>query len=396
MHTLNWSQSVTPSEKVVIALIRSNQAFIRCLDEMKICNQLPDEMELVDYLIWNKLIPIFYTSIIHNKLLDEYFTSDFLEELKALYRVSILKHLNLESVFRIIAPLLHQEGINFIAFKGIVLSQQVYATPSLRPMLDIDILVSPADLNKAKTTLLDLGAVSMYEVESKHTMGKWRHLPPLVYRDIPIELHQQLFLSHEESYLTEAEIIPKLVPEQIYETSCEALSPEHHLFYLIYHLHKHVMQDYIRLIWLLDIRLFWEKYQATFHMKEFKEILDRTNGVYNSSLDAIQKILDITIIEQPEGPDKQNNDEMVLQYLSRCNSKGHLKQRIKSVKAIQKIHGIKNKLWFISGRLFPNPSYVASKYKISHQFLIPLYYPKIYAGYFQKLAKVLWSKVQSN
>lgn len=393
---MNWFQSISPSEKIAISLIQGNQYFIRCLDEMKICDALPDEQELMECLIWNKLIPVFNSSIIHNKLLEEYFTSDFLMELNAQYRFSILKHLQLEGVFRSVIPVFQKEGIDFVPFKGTVLSQQVYETPSLRPMLDIDILVAPKDITKAKDILINLGASSMYEIESKHTMGKWRHIPPLIYRGIPIEIHQQLFLSYEESYIRTKEITEKITRETIFDTPCQVLSLEHHLFYLIYHLHKHVMHDYIRLIWLLDIRLFWEKYKHTLNKKEFEDILKDSGGLYNKSLFALQDILAINIIDPPQDIDKKEHEQIVLQYLSKCKSPDLQQQKIRSVDVLRNISGLKHKLLFIMGRVFPNPSYVSSKYKITHKPLVLFYYPILYAGYMKKLFKVIIARDNRN
>jgi hypothetical protein len=359
---------------------------------MKICDNLPEEQELMEYLIWNKLIPVFNSSIIHNKLLEEYFTSDFLRELNAQYRFSILKHLQLEGVFRTIIPLFQKEGIDFVPFKGTVLSQQVYETPALRPMLDIDLLVAPKDVAKAKDILLNIGASSMYEIESKHTMGLWRHIPPLIYRGIPIEIHQQLFLSYEESYIHTNEIIQKITQETIYDMPCQVLSPEHHLFYLIYHLHKHVTQDYIRLIWLLDIRLFWEKHQHTFQKKEFEGLLVHSGGLYIKSLSAIQDILAINIIDTPVDKDKKEHEQMVFQYLAKCKSPDRQKQKIRSIDVLRNISGLKHKLLFIMGRLFPNPSYVSSKYKIAHKPLAFFYYPLLYVEYMKRVFKAITPK----
>jgi hypothetical protein len=393
---LNWYQSLSSSEKIVISLIRGNQYFIRCLDEMKICDNLPEEQELMEYLIWNKLIPVFNSSIIRNKLLEEYFTSDFLRELNVQYRFSILKHLQLEGVFRTIIPLFQKEGIDFVPFKGTVLSQQVYETPALRPMLDIDLLVAPKDVAKAKDILLNIGASSMYEIESKHTMGLWRHIPPLIYRGIPIEIHQQLFLSYEESYIHTNEIIQKITQETIYDMPCQVLSPEHHLFYLIYHLHKHVTKDYIRLIWFLDIRLYWEKHQYTLKKEEFETLLTHSNELYRKSLWAIQEILSINIIDPPDDSYKMDHEQMVSEYLMKCKNPDFQNQEIRSIDVIRNLTGLKQKLLFIKGRIFPTPSYVSSKYKIRHKPLILLYYPVLYVSYLKKVFRVITARGNQN
>ncbi len=386
-------QYISASEKVAISLIRGNNSFLRCLDEMKICDELPDERELMICLDWNRLVPVFYTSVVQSKLLEDYFSSEFLLELKTYYRSSVLHSMQLEGVFWTIAPLLQDEGIDFIPFKGIVLAQQVYPTPPLRPMLDIDILVDPKNVDKTKEILIRNNCTPLYEVESKHTMGQWRHIPPLLYRDVPIEIHQRLFLSHEEMFLQQEELIANTSIENILGYQLRTLSPEHHLFYLIYHLQKHAEQGYIKLIWLLDIRLFWEKFRSSINMEEVERLLNQSKGLYNS-IAAIQEILNCKLIEIPETANIKEINQTIRFFLSRCNNRGLKTERIKSIEVLKKRNTLKSKLWFIVGRLFPKPSYIKSTFNIRHKILVPFCYPLLYLRYIQKLIRVVLAKVR--
>jgi hypothetical protein len=80
---------------------------------------------------------------------------------------------------------------------------------------------------------------------------------------------------------------------------------------------------------------------------------------------------------------------MILQYLSKCKSPDLQKQKIKSIDVLKNINGIKHKVLFMMGRIFPNPAYVSSRYKISHKPLVFFYYPLLYADYIKKAFKVI-------
>ncbi|HEY4785458.1 MAG TPA: nucleotidyltransferase family protein [Bacteroidales bacterium] len=388
---LHLPQSTTASERVAISLVQGNNAFLRCLDEMKICDALPDEQELMACLDWNKLVPAFYTAVIQNKLLEDYFSSEFLLELKTYYRSSVLHSMQLEGVFRSMVPLLQKENIDIILFKGIVLAQLVYPTPTLRPMLDIDLLVEPNNVDKARQILVRAGCTPMYETESRHTMGHWRHIPPLVYRDIPIEIHQRLLLPHETMYPGMEEMAEKVIAIDILGSRFRTLSPEYHLFYLVYHLQKHALQGYIKLIWLLDIRLFLEKYQSALHTEELEYLTSGSKDIYHSFA-AVQNILNCKLIKIPEDYPVKEIDKAGSLFLTRCNNKRLAEPKIKSFHVIRKRNTFKGKFLFIFGRLFPNTAYVRSIFHVRYKILTPFYYPVLYSKYLRKLIYTYRSK----
>lgn len=79
-------------------------------------------------------------------------------------------------------------GITVIALKGLHLSCAVYDAPFLRPMLDLDLLVRPGQLEAARAALLADGYV--HEAPDDPTL---HHAAPLTKRRvIPIELHRSL------------------------------------------------------------------------------------------------------------------------------------------------------------------------------------------------------------
>ena len=89
--------------------------------------------------------------------------------------------------------------IEVLLVKGIALGGLVYTEPGLRPMRDIDLLVSAADAARAEAILFDLG----YAHEPGHDIpADYYHLPPAVKTvaglPVNIELHKNLLPLHPQ------------------------------------------------------------------------------------------------------------------------------------------------------------------------------------------------------
>jgi hypothetical protein len=91
---------------------------------------------------------------------------------------------------------LSEHGIEAIALKGGALAHLIYPEPGLRPMEDIDILVAPDCVVRAREVLLSLGYVAPRE--SSRYDRLYHHLPMAHRRDsghtVCIELHRELFI----------------------------------------------------------------------------------------------------------------------------------------------------------------------------------------------------------
>lgn len=340
---MNWYQSLHSSEKIAISLIRGNHSLIRCLDEMKICDDLPDEQKLMNDLAWHRLIPAFYVSVIQNKLLEDYFSSEFLLELQTYHRRSVLQSLQLENIFTTFAPLLQNENIDFMLFKGITLAHQVYPTPPLRPILTIDILVDPSNVNKTNEILIWHGCIPNYNMEQQQLTNMKVQVSTLQYNDVSIEIHTDLFPDHEDELIPLTEIFSKAFTGNILGYTIHTLIPEHHLVYLIYRLHKHAHQDFVKMIWLLDLRLFLEKFQSSINLNEVELILQKSKNLL-LSLAAIQEILKCDFIKAENPFSIKETNEAIRQFVSHPSYSDFMFTPFRRVKLIKKLHLLTQKM----------------------------------------------------
>ncbi|WP_169829151.1 nucleotidyltransferase family protein [Tsuneonella mangrovi] len=90
--------------------------------------------------------------------------------------------------------LLADAGLEPICLKGVRLAHLDYPRPELRPMRDLDLLLEPADAERAQELLLASGRYKIADGRPAYGIEASHQLPPLVdtERKVMIELHHRL------------------------------------------------------------------------------------------------------------------------------------------------------------------------------------------------------------
>lgn len=180
---------------------------------------------------------------------------------------------------------LHENAVQPIALKGPVLAERLYEDPSARRSTDLDLLVSPADIEHAISALDRLG----YQAESGASAGyhqRFHHHWVLSHPQRPqLELHFRLYVN----FGVHIEASDFLARAYSYQTrdgaNCYVLSPEDEFFYLSLHAAGH---SFARLAWLHDLKLFLRRYPAL----RWPEVFQRADALgVRSALDFAGKVL---------------------------------------------------------------------------------------------------------
>ena len=137
---------------------------------------------------------------------------------------------------------LAEAHICVVPLKGIWLAEHIYAEPDQRTMSDIDILVPPADLARARDVLAGLGytphgITASLTSDCEQVFICTRHARPL-------ELHWQVGMA-DLPPLHRPEISglwQRLAQETLLDAPIRALCPEEHLVLLAYHILHHRFQ----------------------------------------------------------------------------------------------------------------------------------------------------------
>ena len=129
-------------------------------------------------------------------------------------------------------------NVRTVLLKGAALARSVYASIVDRPMLDLDVLVSAADTEAARSAALSSGWVWKHDLRYAPFFSTHHHLPPL--RDgrgtrALLELHTGLFPAGHPFDLSGDAVIGRAVPARGGARGILIPSAEDHLVYLCAH-----------------------------------------------------------------------------------------------------------------------------------------------------------------
>ncbi len=208
----------------------------------------PDVMRLGEH---HSVLPLAYRTM---RDLAPAVPAAIMAELRARYEHNARRNLTfIAELFRIL-DCLETQHISAIPYKGPALAETVYGDLASREFSDLDVLVQPTDVLRAKTALRDLGFVPNIELSPSHEAAylangyeytfdgpaghnlleiQWAILPRFYAVDISMEA---LFSRAGTSDLNGRRV--------------RALAPEDLLLSLCVHAAKHA---WIRLCWLRDI-----------------------------------------------------------------------------------------------------------------------------------------------
>lgn len=148
-------------------------------------------------------------------------------------------------------------GVRAVVLKGLALGDRVYPLPGLRPTSDIDLLVTPAELDRAVAVLESIGyetergVLGRYSLENHHHLNLRRPATPA------LELHFRA--STGFGVILPAEEFLSRATQYRLETGTMAwlLSPEDEFLYLAVHAARHLFQA---LVWLYDLKVLLLRY----------------------------------------------------------------------------------------------------------------------------------------
>lgn len=154
-------------------------------------------------------------------------------------------------------------GIQALVLKGAALRALLYPQSGLRPMADIDLLISPHKIRIAQQLLVDLGFYTNTLQQDEPLPDK--HLPMAVKNvagfNVGIELHHNLYnMFHPASFHFE-QIAGETAVFSLDNIEACTLGREEMLWHLCEHLSYHAsIWEPIRFIWVADIIGFAEKF----------------------------------------------------------------------------------------------------------------------------------------
>ncbi len=291
----------------------------------------------------------------------------------ALRNAQLFKHLQ-----RVLSTLSRAE-IDVVLLKGADLARWVYPQPGLRPMSDLDLLVSPEDFPRALELVQELG-YSEYLPEASpgldKLLGHHAHLRGSGLGRPLLELHYALVASSAfrhavplDWFLENLQPLDTDGPGQLYR-----LNPTSNLVYLSAHQMLQHGGEHGSLIWLLDLHrlLVQNSEDINWQSLATQANLFAWNGALHTALTAVQdcfgtrlsmKIL--STLSDQVGP----NDALVALKAQQAPTR--------ILGEIKKLHSLNwhGRIHLFLALAFPSPSYMHWRYRPQPGWMWPLYYP---------------------
>ena len=173
---------------------------------------------------------------------------DMMEEMRRRYYVAAARNMRLYHELQRILGLLTARGVPVIALKGAHLADAVYGNIALRPMSDVDLLVSEDDLKQAEACLVEAGA---QPVELNRVITAKRAHFGYIMADsgLRVEIHWRLFPSGYACKIDHRGIWGRAQLLRLAQAEVLALAPEDLLIHVCVHAAKHVPNTSIRMLY---------------------------------------------------------------------------------------------------------------------------------------------------
>ncbi len=339
----------------------------------KILINLIDKIERWDWLVEcaarNSVVPLIYYNLRKINAFD-YIPENYKNTFENQYRLANARNLKLRGVFIEIAKKLSSAQINLMALKGIALQFELYEHPALRPMIDIDLMVSDVDSEKAKKILLEMGCKTEVFSESTFIDSLKHHFPPFFYKDISIEIHRSLFDVYDTIQMPVSQVWENTEMRQIEGLQIHVLKKHLQLLYLCHHVFSTLRGGKVKLIWYLDILLFLRKYKEILDWAFFDQLVGKANAcesVYHSlgiinylfSEDLFNEtIQNKTVLYCPK-------PQEIIPFLENKTFKPEMSHYLYK---FGNIKSLPDKIRYLFNRIFPNIEFIRKKYCSSNYF----------------------------
>lgn len=216
------------------AMSQAVEALLLCLDPDRIAPPTHDWTAVAELARLHGLTPLLFHRLECHQGLD----ADLLHELRQDHArqtgVAFFRMRQAAGVFEALEA--HQ--IRFLVLKGMALAERIYASPALRAMGDVDLLVRPEDFPEADRALRELGYARGLMPE--RPAGECYHIDySLQGSRLKVELHWHLHRRSSPFLIPVDDLWARAVALEVAGHRVQGLCPTDELVYLSLHIAKH-------------------------------------------------------------------------------------------------------------------------------------------------------------
>lgn len=215
--------------------------------------------KMVQSLEPHRISPLIYSKIMSLQPAQQP-PEEIVSQLKQEYYRSKISTVLSEEQLKEIVDQFKKDEIRLIVLKGSALARSIYSDPALRQGCDIDILVHPQEVQKARKSLESIGYIckeKCYEI-SKKLYNEEVFINPSRKHYKMVEVHWNLYTSCDVDI---GQFFDRSVPIEARDCSFEILNPVDALLYNGLHMVMHHDSD-VRLTWIFDADLLARSLQS--------------------------------------------------------------------------------------------------------------------------------------
>ena len=334
---------------------------------------ITDWDEAIQNLQQEGILPFFYDNL---KKLDlvHLLPGSAKKSIKERLRRQAMHQLNQDSVFAELAGLLNQHQIPFIPIKGMTLRHHVYATPALRPMLDLDLLIKPEDAERITHLMKELGARQAPGLHSEYLNSLQHHRPPMQYRNTPIEFHTSFFRKTSHYNLTPETAWQKNRKAILLNQEIKLLIIEINLVYITIHAYNHLTGNRFKLIWLTDVCLYLQKMLIDWNKITNLQQNEADKKAFYAMMGLMEELDQFSFPEKIQSELRPKWTQETQEALEKHLQGHRSNQKTGVLNALGRLDN-QEKIKFITSVLFPSKKFMRKKYMWKNRFTIIFLYP---------------------
>lgn len=332
------------------------------------------------------LAPLLYRRLLQFERLN-LLPGELQERLRINYLKTIADNTRLIHAWKEILQKAAETNLHVVTLKGIALLAKVYEDPGLRPMNDMDLLVSVSDFKPMKELLTGLGyhEARLFEGQAAADLGNLADKGWTVFQKGPVlvDLHSRINIGMGERHISSEDVMQNSERCVFQHQDMTCLSPSGILQHLIVHLDKHLQKGITRYSNLVDIILFLRLNRDVLEMdrQKWMEFSTLYGALPNERLICdwlfliSRKFKMNLLLSSPQPSGSSDLDRKLEKWMW----KGDRRERpvIPPWERPQYHHAAQmgERLRYSWSVFFPGMQYMQKAYGISNRFLLLFYYP---------------------
>ncbi len=287
-----------------------------------------------------------------------------------------------------IVTTLEHEGIRALLLKGLALEHLVYGSRGLRQMSDADLLVAPEEALRARDILVTAGFTSSPAKSPLYRhilLDIGNHLPELHRSGLSVDLHHRLFGPKGSEIVSRAIEEPAVI--EAGGRTFYGLPPQVAFLGLVSHISKHEQKGEFQLRLYTDIYLLLKKHESEIVNEKLLSLADQA-GLSEEVRIVLTFLSHVYGVEIPKefsalpGSEKKR-EEVFFDYLRHPGLLKPQSQREIYQENLRSLKGIRRKIIFITGDLFPSIEFMKKRYGCHSVLPALLLYP-------HRAGKLIW------